>query len=128
MHGFRRNDPRLVLALALGVMAREARAENLRRRLGDRAGDQPAAPGQPADVRVGRPGAGLFAFRAAPADPDAQRPGVPHQPHLRAQQQRPAQGGERRAGAVHDLGRRGDRPDLYRRTDPEHDRQQHAPS
>ena len=30
MHGFRRNDPRLVLALVLGVMARDARAENLR--------------------------------------------------------------------------------------------------
>lgn len=30
MHGFRWNDPRLVLSLVLGVMAREARAENLR--------------------------------------------------------------------------------------------------
>ncbi len=30
MHGFRWNDPRLVLALVLGVMARDARAENLR--------------------------------------------------------------------------------------------------
>ena len=30
MHGFRWNDPRLVLALVFGVMAREARAENLR--------------------------------------------------------------------------------------------------
>ena len=30
MHGFRWNDPRLVLSLVLGVMARDARAENLR--------------------------------------------------------------------------------------------------
>ena len=29
MHGFRRNDPRLVLALVLGLMAGDARAENL---------------------------------------------------------------------------------------------------
>ena len=29
MHGFRWNDPRLVLSLVLGVMARDARAENL---------------------------------------------------------------------------------------------------
>ncbi|MBV8128841.1 MAG: TolC family protein [Planctomycetaceae bacterium] len=30
MHGFRWNDPRFVLSLVLGVMARDARAENLR--------------------------------------------------------------------------------------------------
>ena len=30
MHGFRWNDPRLVLSLVLGVMARDAQAENLR--------------------------------------------------------------------------------------------------
>ena len=35
---------------------------------------------------------------------------------------------QRRAGAVHDLGRRGDRADLHRRADQEHDRQQRRPA
>ena len=125
MHGFRRNDPRLIVALALGLIARWRRG-GPPRRLVDRVGDEPAAPGQPADDRVGRPRAGLVAIHTAAADPDAQRPGVPHQPHLRGQRQRPAQGGARRAGAVHDLGRRGHRADLHRRADQEHDRQQRA--
>ena len=77
MHGFRWNDPRLVLSLVLGVMARDARAENLRDAWTIALGTNAAAPGQSADVRGSQPGAGLFTLRAAASDPDAQRPGIP---------------------------------------------------